>query len=106
VTFVRVTGTLEGESVWATWEDGAVYGDERLLAAVREHVDTGAPIAIADTGPLIEAGIDDPWSFTVTVSALVDEPIVSGDDLPSTASPRQWSQGSSRGRVWRLRNTL
>jgi hypothetical protein len=86
VTFVRVTGTLDGEGVWATWEDGTLYGDERLLAAVREHVATGAPIALADSGPLIEARIDDPWSFTVTVSALVTDPLVSGDDLPRAPS--------------------
>jgi hypothetical protein len=88
MTFVRVTGTLEGEAVWATWENGAVYGDERLLVAVREHLATGAPIAIAETGPLVQAGIDDPWSFTVTLSALVDEPTVSGDDLPRAVARR------------------
>lgn len=89
MTFVRVTGMLQGEAVWATWEDGAIYGDERLLAAVREHLATGAPIAIAETGPLVRAGIDDPWSFTVTLSALVDEPVIGGDDLPSAMVNRR-----------------
>ena len=88
MTFVRVSGTLEGEPVWATWEDGALYGDDRLLAALREHLVTGDPIAIADTGPLFEAAVDDPWSFTVTVSALVDDPLVSGDDLPHAEATR------------------
>jgi len=88
VTFVRVTGTLEGEPVWATWEDGTLYGDERLLAAVDEHLATGEGIALADTGPLVQARIDDPWSFTVTLSALVDDPVVSGDDLPHAEATR------------------
>jgi hypothetical protein len=88
VTFVRVTGKLDGEPVWATWEDDELYGDERLLAAVRGHLATGEPVAITGSGPLVQARIDDPWSFTVTVSALVDDPVVSGDDLPHVEASR------------------
>jgi hypothetical protein len=88
MTFVRVTGTLGGEPVWATWEDGELYGDERLLATVRDHVRTGEALTLGGIGPLVPARIDDPWSFTVAISALVDDPVVSGDDLPHVEATR------------------
>jgi hypothetical protein len=83
VTFVRVTGRIDGEPVWATWEDGQIYGDARLVDLARSHVDAGKEIPLTEDGPFVKAALDDAWSFTTTMSVLVDEPVVSGDDLPS-----------------------
>jgi hypothetical protein len=89
MTFVRVTGQLDDAPVWATWENGEVYGDARLLAMARDYVERREQIPIAAGGPFVSARLDEPWSFTVTISSLVDDPIVSGDDLPSVAADRE-----------------
>jgi hypothetical protein len=85
MTFVRVTGRIDGEAVWATWEDGAIYGDVRLVELARDYVDRGREIELGEGGPLLRAGLDDPWSFTATLASLVDDPVVGGDDLPFAA---------------------
>jgi hypothetical protein len=82
VTFVRVTGTQFGEAVWATWEDGVIFGDRRLLERARLYIDQHEEIPLGEGGPYVEPCLDNPWSFTVTISSLVEDPVVSGDDLP------------------------
>jgi hypothetical protein len=89
MTFVRVAGTQFGEAVWATWEDGVIFGDPRLLELARMYVEQHDEIPLGEGGPFVKADLDDPWSFTVTISSLVDDPVVGGDDLPYAATPRQ-----------------
>ena len=86
MTFVRVTGYLDGVPVWATWADGVVFGDVRLLGAAQRHVDAHDDVPVTEDGPFLHASLADPWSFTATISCLVDDPTVSGDDLPHVAS--------------------
>ena len=81
MTFVRVTGTRLGEPVWATWEDGVVFGDPGLLEEAHRYVDRHDDIPLTAAGG-VPACFDDAWSFTVTIASLVEDPVVGGDELP------------------------
>jgi hypothetical protein len=83
MAFVRVTGKRDGHAVWATWEDGRIYGDPRLVELAQAHVERHEDVALTEAGPYLTPRLDNPWSFAATMASLVDDPAVSGDDLPS-----------------------
>jgi hypothetical protein len=89
MTFVRLTGTQFGEAVWATWEDGVIFGDPRLLERARMYVDRHEEIPLGEGGPFVKPSLDDAWSFTVTIASLLEDAVVGGDDLPHVATLRQ-----------------
>jgi hypothetical protein len=89
MTFVRVTGTVEGRAVSATWQDGHVDGSPELLQRAYLLALTGSEVPLGGDGPSLPAHLDDPWSFTVTLTSLVEDPEVSGDELPSVAAAKE-----------------
>jgi hypothetical protein len=89
MTFVRVTGTVEGRAVSATWQDGRVEGSPELLQRAYLLELTGEAVPLGGEGHSLPAKLDNAWSFTATMASLVEDPEVSGDELPSMAAAKE-----------------
>src|SRR5205823_9938929 len=66
-----VTGTLDGRTVSATWDDGRLTGDQAFTAAVRRLVDRKEQVVVACPW-WATATLDDPIGAYATVVAALD----------------------------------
>jgi hypothetical protein len=89
MTFVRVTGELSGRPVWATWQDGEIDGSPELLQRAYLLALTGSEVPLGGEGRSLPAKLDNAWSFTATLTSLVEDPDVSGDELPSVTAAKE-----------------
>lgn len=72
---VTVTGTINGERVDLTWEDGRIGGDPRAIEAVRELAQLHEVIGIPNGPRTVGARehLADPFSFAFLAQKLFQE---------------------------------